>query len=149
MKKIFYRLISIAAGVAFLLQVASCGTLLYPKRRGQKSGQVDVAVVLMDAIGLFFFIIPGVIAFAVDFSTGAIYLPKGKSRRANNGPEGDLHVIRMDPKKMDRDAIARSVEVYTGQPVRFDDNSMVVVQSEEDLDIKQELFKLEAAHGIL
>src|SRR5215472_17337813 len=53
----------------------SCGTILYPERRGQPRGPLDPGVVVLDAIGLLFFIIPGVIAFAVDFSTGAIYLP--------------------------------------------------------------------------
>ena len=32
---------------------------------------------LLDAVGLLFFFVPGVIAFAVDFSNGTIYLPDG------------------------------------------------------------------------
>lgn len=57
--------------------VTSCGTILYPERQGQNNGKIDINVVLMDGIGLFFFLIPGIIAYAVDFSTGAIYLPPG------------------------------------------------------------------------
>lgn len=59
--------------------VSSCGTLLYPERKGQSQGNVDINVVLLDGIGLFFFLIPGIIAYVVDFSTGAIYLPPGGS----------------------------------------------------------------------
>ena len=54
---------------------AGCGTILHPERRGQPAGDLDWGIVALDAIGLFFFFIPGVIAFAVDFSNGTIYLP--------------------------------------------------------------------------
>jgi hypothetical protein len=53
----------------------SCGTILHPERKGQTSGRIDPAIAVLDAVGLLFFIIPGVIAFAVDFSNGTIYLP--------------------------------------------------------------------------
>lgn len=59
--------------------VSSCGTILYPERQGQVKGNVDLTVVLMDGIGLLFFLIPGIIAYAVDFGTGAIYLPSGSA----------------------------------------------------------------------
>lgn len=54
---------------------SSCGTLLYPERRGQPAGRLDWKVVLLDGIGLILFFIPGVVAFAVDFLNGTIYLP--------------------------------------------------------------------------
>ena len=57
------------------VQLIGCGTILYPERTGQRSGHVDVGVALLDGIGLFFFLIPGIIAYAVDFSNGTIYLP--------------------------------------------------------------------------
>jgi hypothetical protein len=59
-----------AAGVS-----TGCGTILYPERRGQPAGRLDWGVVLLNGIGLLLFFIPGVIAFAVDFSNGTIYLP--------------------------------------------------------------------------
>lgn len=65
--------------VAVLFVTTSCGTLLYPERRGQTEGRIDPAVAIMDGIGVLFFIIPGLVAFAVDFSTGCIYLPPGES----------------------------------------------------------------------
>jgi hypothetical protein len=63
-----------------LCSVMGCGTILYPERRGQPAGPIDAGVVLLDAVGLLVFFVPGVVAFAVDFATGAIYLPKGQSR---------------------------------------------------------------------
>lgn len=53
-----------------------CGTLIHGERRGRPhSDQLDWSIVLLDGLGLLCFFIPGVVAFVVDFSTGAIYLP--------------------------------------------------------------------------
>ena len=58
-----------------IVQLMGCGTILYPERKGQKSGKIDAGVAILDGIGVLFFIIPGIIAFAVDFYNGTIYLP--------------------------------------------------------------------------
>lgn len=64
------------AVAAAMLNVSACGYLMFPERVGQPTGgKLDVPVVLLDAVGLLFGIIPGVIAFAVDLGTGCIYLP--------------------------------------------------------------------------
>lgn len=68
----------VMALLAAVLNLSACGYFLYPERRGQTSGRLDPAVFLLDAAGLLFGIIPGVVAFVVDLSTGAIYLPKGQ-----------------------------------------------------------------------
>ena len=57
--------------------LASCGTIMYPERHGQRAGQIDPLVAGLDGVGLLFFILPGVIAFAVDFNNHSIYLPHG------------------------------------------------------------------------
>jgi hypothetical protein len=50
--------------------------LFYPERCGQPhSHQIDWKIAALDALGLLLFFVPGVVAFAVDFYTGAIYLP--------------------------------------------------------------------------
>ena len=59
-------------------QLAGCGTVFYPERKGQQGGSIDPVFAIANGVGLLFFIIPGVIAFAIDFSNGAIYLPGGK-----------------------------------------------------------------------
>lgn len=59
-------------------QLAACGTVFYPERKGQISGRIDPVVAIANGVGLLFFVVPGVIAFAVDFTTGAIYLPGGR-----------------------------------------------------------------------
>ena len=62
--------------LALAFQASGCGMILYPERRGQGKGDLDPGVVVLDAVGLLFFIIPGVVAFIVDFHHETIYLPK-------------------------------------------------------------------------
>ncbi len=64
---------------ANLLGIVGCGTVLHPERKGQPAGSLDWGIVALDAIGLLFFFVPGVIAFAVDFNNGTIYLPPTQS----------------------------------------------------------------------
>jgi hypothetical protein len=61
---------------AFSLHAASCGTIIHPERWGQaRTGPLDPSIVVLDGLGVLLFVIPGVVAFVVDFATGAIYLP--------------------------------------------------------------------------
>lgn len=72
---------SLAAGAA--LALGGCGYLLYPERRGQSSrSQLDATVILLDGLLVLLLVVPGVIAFIVDASSGTLYLPAGgKSMR--------------------------------------------------------------------
>ena len=55
---------------------AGCGTIFHKERINRPhSRDIDWSVVALNGLGLLFFFVPGVIAFAVDFHTGAIYLP--------------------------------------------------------------------------
>ncbi|GGI98911.1 polyribonucleotide nucleotidyltransferase [Halopseudomonas pertucinogena] len=68
-------LASIVLSTTLITQLSACGTVFYPERRGQISGEIDPGVAILNGIGLLFYVIPGLIAFAVDFTTGAIYFP--------------------------------------------------------------------------
>ncbi|WP_426143476.1 polyribonucleotide nucleotidyltransferase [Pseudomonas sp. DWP3-1-2] len=61
-----------------LTQITACGSIFYPDRRGQIDGKIDPAIAVLDGVGLLFYLIPGLIAFAVDFATGAIYYAPGE-----------------------------------------------------------------------
>ncbi|MEW5248518.1 hypothetical protein [Microbulbifer discodermiae] len=71
----------LAAGcvLALTANLTACGYFLYPERKGQEGGRVDPVVVILDGAALLFGILPGVVAFAVDFTSGTIYLPAGGS----------------------------------------------------------------------
>lgn len=70
-----FRVIGAVLAISLFTQLAACGTLFFPDRRGQIEGKVDPVVAGLDAIGILFYVLPGLIAFGVDFATGAIYLP--------------------------------------------------------------------------
>lgn len=110
------RLLSLALIVA-TLNVAACGYLIYPERVGQRGQHVDGTVVALDALGLLFFILPGVIAFAVDLSTGCIYLPEGKDggfSLREPAPSGWVPVARVAPYS-DEETIAKALKQYVAR----------------------------------
>jgi len=124
------RILSIPLVVVLMLQVTSCGTLLHPERRGQPKGErLDSSVVVLDAVGLLFFIIPGAIAFGVDFYNRTIYLPadEGGSFRAPSDA-GDMAVVRVDRGELDLRTIERVVRQQTGLSVRLDQPDVRVVE---------------------
>lgn len=68
-------LASVLLTTTLVTQLTACGSIFYPERRGQISGEIDPGVAILNGIGLLFYVIPGLVAFAVDFTTGAIYFP--------------------------------------------------------------------------
>ena len=64
------------------------------ERQGQdhEGADLDPTILLLDAFGLLLFIGPGLVAFGVDFATGAIYLPpdveKGEGPFIYDEPRG-------------------------------------------------------------
>lgn len=138
------KVTSLLVCTAMLLQLVSCGTLLYPERRGQKSGELDLAVVLMDGIGLFFFIIPGLIAFAVDIHTGAIYLPPGhpRGKGKRGAATGEIVVMQADPKSLNSDTLSAMITAKTGFPVRLDDPNLIILKANRPIHIADELKRI-------
>ncbi len=109
---------SLLVTLTILVGATSCGTILYPERRGQAAGRIDAGVAVLDGIGLLFFLVPGVIAFAVDFATGAIYLPTEKTEHPLDlRTLHDTAVIRAGPKALTRVEIEAVVAGATGLPV--------------------------------
>ena len=107
------RKVRVGFVILLVTQLIACGTILYPERRGQTSGRYDADVVLLDAAGLLLFIVPGVIAFAVDILTGAIYLPPGEESKLIKRL-GQVEKIEFDPGNPDPKLIARILEHETG-----------------------------------
>jgi hypothetical protein len=105
---------TLTIGLAFFL--ASCGTLLYPERRGQPAGRLDVGVVALDGVGLLVFILPGVIAFVVDFATGAIYLPPEYAMVVPSAGM-ELRQVRVDPAELTPRRLEAIVQEQTGKTV--------------------------------
>ncbi len=111
-------------------QLVGCGTILYPERRGQSAMEkLDVDIVILDGIGLFFFLVPGVIAFAVDFATGAIYLPRGqKSKASDLLGELELREERLTVRSIAE--IERILREATGMTIALESQSVLVFRAQ-------------------
>ena len=119
----------------FVVQLVGCGTIMYPDRKGQKSGKIDAGVAVLDGIGLLLFIVPGVIAFAVDFNNGTIYLP-GTSRSSLDLKE--IREVKFDPKTSTMVGIEKMVKAETGYDFRIEQNNLKItkLKSADDLDLQ-------------
>ena len=104
-----------------LLSQSGCGTLIYPERRGQTSGRIDPAIAILDGVGLLLFLVPGLVAFAIDFATGTIYLPGGRRAQLSDSPQPVDERLRSDPE-----ALAKAVSAAIGTPVTLDDPRLQV-----------------------
>lgn len=118
------KILSGFIGMALMIQSLGCGTIFYPERRGQTGGRIDAGVAVLDGIGLLFFIIPGVIAFAVDFGNGTIYLPGTAGARGFN----DLEKVRFDPMGDSKRNIESIVRIKTGYPVKLEQEGLQVTE---------------------
>lgn len=115
--------------LAGLGAAAGCGTILYPERRGQPAGRLDWGVVALDGIGLILFFVPGVIAFAIDFATGAIYLPPDDGPSYSLGRrQGNLRTIVVKPDRLSRAEVARVLSAETGRAITLQEGSYVTTK---------------------
>ncbi|MDO9617818.1 MAG: polyribonucleotide nucleotidyltransferase [Pseudomonas sp.] len=107
---------------ALLTQLTACGTLFFPDRRGQIEGRIDPVVAGLNAIGILFYVLPGLIAFGIDFATGAIYLPGGLTSQVD--PQDLQNVVDADGK-IDAAKLKALIEVQTGHSLPLDDPRLI------------------------
>lgn len=105
-----------------LTQLTACGTLFYPDRRGQIEGKIDPVVAALDAVGILFYVIPGLIAFGIDFASGAIYLPGGSTAQVS--PEKLNEAIGADGK-VDNARLQVILESELGQRLPLNDPRLI------------------------
>lgn len=114
----------VTAMATTLVGATACGVIIYPERKGQVSGRIDPAIAVLDGVGLLFFIVPGVIAFAVDFATGAIYLPGTASNTTFDMDDAEL--VRLKAGELDADTIQHLIHKRTGEAVSLTDPALRV-----------------------
>lgn len=132
--------------LALIVHFSSCGTLIHPERRGQTGGRVDPSIAILDGIGLLFFIVPGLIAYAIDFSTGAIYLPGSSSDAGGGGEsEADFVIVQASPEKLTNENVEAILKEHTGREVNLSDASIQAIPLDDPEEISSEYNKLVAA----
>jgi len=122
------KIIGRICGMAALPLLSSCGTIIYPARVNQQEhGGLDPVVVIFDGAGLFLFLVPGIIAFVVDFGTGAIYYPAGN---IYDDPETTIFDEWRDATsttgKLDAQSIERFIAEQTLHSIKLDGQSVLV-----------------------
>lgn len=120
MKKIICTTLS----AAILLNVTACGTLLYPERKGQpKGGMADInaQVAMLDSLAILFFIIPGVVAYAVDYSNGTLFLPPNQRERSDIDMDIDeMIALKFEKESLTNEKIAAVIFDKTGKKISHD-----------------------------
>ena len=117
-----FRLIGGVLVASLLTHLTACGSMFYPDRRGQIEGKIDPSIAVLDAVGLLFYVIPGLIAFGIDFATGAIYLPGGLTSQVN--PEDLQNLVEADGQ-IDPAKLKALIEVQTGHSLPLDDPRLI------------------------
>lgn len=126
--KLQRALIGVCLG-GYLLNSVGCGVLLYPERQGQNGGKIDPVVALLDGIGLLLYVIPGLVAFAVDFHQGTIYLPGGLS--SNTNEDNGLRAVKVDGP-LTEDNIEAVLQRELGRQVDISDINVQALRINRD-----------------
>jgi len=119
-----------------LFQMIGCGTLIYPERRGQTGGRIDPGIAILDAAGLLLFIIPGVIAFGVDFTTGAIYLPSKTAKASTATGQDGIVVIKVNPADLNLATLEKTLQDQTGENIRLTSDDIQVYHLDRSTSIQ-------------
>ena len=139
--RLFVGLVCVVVSVVLMTQLYGCGTIIYPERRGQTGGTVDPGIAIMDALWFIVFIIPGFVAFAIDFSTGAIYFPHGSKRASDPGEHGKMTVVRVDPRDLNEAKIKEVVMRETGIK-ELDLNRATIYKLDDPKKVEAELNRI-------
>jgi hypothetical protein len=143
------RLLIVILVLVFSLQLVSCGYLIYPERRGQTGGHIDIGIAILDGLGLLLYIVPGLVAFAVDFTTGTIYLPRNKKKASTATPQrDDLVVIHVDPNEMTSQRIEEIVSEHIGHRIRLNQCRVKVFGSDRPGTLDGELLRVATSRTI-
>lgn len=144
MERHFGKIFHFVVSVVLIIQLSACGYFLYPERRGQKPvGRIDPAIAVLDALGLIFLIVPGVIAFAVDITNGTLYLPSGHRHSSVSIENDHIKVIRVNPDELNETRIQEIVKNHTGISIRLDQRNVEVYELDRSENIEAKLIEIE------
>ncbi|MFP4003993.1 MAG: hypothetical protein ACLFV8_09475 [Alphaproteobacteria bacterium] len=139
------RFLAAALIAVFGLQVTSCGYILHPERKGQTGGRIDPAVAVLDGVGLLLFLIPGIVAFVVDFHYGTIYLPGTQSADAGS-EDGEPRTVKVEGE-LTRERVEAILARETGAAVDLDEAEIRMARSGSPEEIRTLLGEAEPSGG--
>lgn len=133
------RICAVALSGSLLLS-SGCGVLLYPERQGQTDGKIDPVVALLDGVGLLLYVIPGLVAFAIDFHQGTIYLPNGGLSDAEDVDLDSARQVNIDGP-INKESVEHAIREATGKQIDLNARNVQVI----NLNKKQSSFQLARA----
>ena len=89
------------------------------------------------------FLIPGVIAFGVDFETEAVYLPSKRSKAGTGIEQDDMVVIKVNPDDITLAMLEKTLEQRKGEKINLHSENVQVYQIREDANIETQLVMLD------
>ena len=144
MKRQVLGVVRVLVVAALIFQLSACGYFMYPERRGQKPvGRIDPAIAVLDALGLLLFIIPGVIAFAVDITNGTLYFPAGQKHSSVSTATDRVTRIQVNPNELSETMILEMVEKQTGFSLGLGLKDVEVYELDRSESIEARLVELE------
>lgn len=123
------KVLAVTLTTIMAVQLAGCGTILHPERKGQKGGNIDPAIAVLNAAGLLLFIVPGLVAFGIDLYYGTIYLP-GTALDLN---DDELNQLKNIDGQLNSEALARFISEKTGEEIHADEMISYKIGSAEEL----------------
>lgn len=129
-----------------IFQLIGCGTILYPERKGQKSGRIDIGIALLDGVGLFLFLIPGIIAYAVDFNNGTIYLPNTLRGSLNMK---NIKQVKFDPKHTSLASIQDMIKKESGVDVTLSEKNTQITKLISVKDMMNQFAKVQSDNQLV
>lgn len=123
---------SITAGLlsaVLVTQLTACGTIFHPERKGLSGGRLDPAIVALDGLGLILFLIPGLVAFGIDFYHGTIYLPGTKTTQLT---DEELNQIRQHGS-VDLQSLETILSNKLNQDLSLDDKEIGLMNKDVEL----------------
>jgi hypothetical protein len=133
MKKRIIKVLQVLLCVVLIAQLIGCGTIMHPNRIGQKGGDIDPVVAILDGVCLLFFIVPGVVAFAVGFVNGTIYFPH---RHRYSMDIKDYTHVKFDPNHSTAEDIEKIVKQETGCNIKLNQEGIKVYSLKSTNEMK-------------
>lgn len=100
------------------VSLPGCGSIFFPNRIGQpRGGPIDWKVVAMDGVGLLLFVVPGIIAFAVDFYNGTIFLPNCNYSHIDSDRTDELVAVDVGKAALSQQKVEAIVSDHVQQEV--------------------------------
>jgi hypothetical protein len=116
---------------------SGCGTIIYPERVGQpRGGPLDWKIVALDTVGLVLFVVPGAIAFAVDWYNGTLFLPEYGYGAAPPDKQR-LRSVPLQRSQLSRSGLEEAIREQTGRTVLLEPGTYRTKQIERLEDFPQ------------